>query len=478
MTMMYDMILANVMGMMITFIVTKFDTITEWMISMMSMIYYYYYPQPDNAVITVSATVTTNSWGTYTSPSDAYSAVIYQLHKKQINLHKIKQLPGSNGEHNYYIIYPKPILLDSINNIKIESYSINEDIDKGKKQTIYIELSTPLLKVYQLKEKLQEWILEYNMSLRQYKFDGTIIYYSIDSITYKKEENASGGDPRKMDELFYNQHQQRSFKTMDNVFFKDKEQVISRLQAFINGREQYARRGIPYNLGLLLYGEPGCGKTSFIKALSSYTNRHILDINLRKIETCGEFYKLFTNEMLNDTYVPIDKRIIVLEDIDCMGNIVSDRATSAPAQEHASSLASASDKEDSKTPSEHLLELFGSRKKYKEHDSLNLSCILNCIDGTYEQSGRIMVITTNYPDKLDKALIRAGRIDSKVHFTKCNKKMLVDILEHFYDKPCLMDKLPEPDPMPTPADVLEYCFNEPDIEKAKKYFFSSVPNPD
>ena len=40
---------------------------------------------------------------------------------------------------------------------------------------------------------------------------------------------------------------------------------------------------------------------------------------------------------------------------------------------------------------------------------LNLADVLNILDGILECPGRIVIMTTNHPDKLDPALIRPGR---------------------------------------------------------------------
>ena len=42
--------------------------------------------------------------------------------------------------------------------------------------------------------------------------------------------------------------------------------------------------------------------------------------------------------------------------------------------------------------------------------------MLEVLDGMMERDGRMLIITTNYPEKLDEALIRPGRIDLKVKF--------------------------------------------------------------
>ena len=44
---------------------------------------------------------------------------------------------------------------------------------------------------------------------------------------------------------------------------------------------------------------------------------------------------------------------------------------------------------------------------------ITTSDLLNYIDGIIASQGRILVMTTNYPEKLDRALVRAGRVDRR-----------------------------------------------------------------
>merc|ERR1711965_70166 len=66
--------------------------------------------------------------------------------------------------------------------------------------------------------------------------------------------------------------------------------------------------------------------------------------------------------------------------------------------------------------------------------SITLSFILNTIDGLIETSGRIIVISSNYYDKLDDALIRPGRIDMLLDLKKYNISMVEQLYEKFYNK--------------------------------------------
>ena len=88
------------------------------------------------------------------------------------------------------------------------------------------------------------------------------------------------------------------------------------------------KKGIPYNLGILLYGEHGCGKTRFIKQLMNYTNRHGIDIKLNDGMDFTDLQHIIYSEELDDTHIiPQDQRIIIFEDIDALGEVVKERPT-------------------------------------------------------------------------------------------------------------------------------------------------------
>jgi len=48
-------------------------------------------------------------------------------------------------------------------------------------------------------------------------------------------------------------------------------------------------------------------------------------------------------------------------------------------------------------------------------DKLNLSGMLNVLDGVVDCPNRIVVMTSNHPEKLDPALIRPGRVNLKLY---------------------------------------------------------------
>jgi hypothetical protein len=67
-------------------------------------------------------------------------------------------------------------------------------------------------------------------------------------------------------------------------------------------------------------------------------------------------------------------------------------------------------------------------------ENIPLSFILNLLDGVLETPNRILIITSNYPKRLDKALVRPGRIDINIEFTNASLKMIESMLCHFYNK--------------------------------------------
>ena len=67
-----------------------------------------------------------------------------------------------------------------------------------------------------------------------------------------------------------------------------------------------------------------------------------------------------------------------------------------------------------------------------DDDKLTLSFILNIIDGIRETPGRIIIISSNHYDKLDKALVRPGRIDMCLNMELASHDVIKQMFNHFY----------------------------------------------
>lgn len=52
----------------------------------------------------------------------------------------------------------------------------------------------------------------------------------------------------------------------------------------------------------------------------------------------------------------------------------------------------------------------------KKKSTVSFSALLNAIDGVGASEGRLLIITTNHIDRLDRALVRPGRVDHRFKF--------------------------------------------------------------
>jgi SpoVK/Ycf46/Vps4 family AAA+-type ATPase len=67
-----------------------------------------------------------------------------------------------------------------------------------------------------------------------------------------------------------------------------------------------------------------------------------------------------------------------------------------------------------------------------KENKLTLSFILNILDGLDENDGRILIVTSNYFDQIDKALVRPGRIDIKLEMTNATIETINELYNHYY----------------------------------------------
>jgi SpoVK/Ycf46/Vps4 family AAA+-type ATPase len=65
-------------------------------------------------------------------------------------------------------------------------------------------------------------------------------------------------------------------------------------------------------------------------------------------------------------------------------------------------------------------------------DKLDLGYLLRKLDGLESGEGRIIIATTNHPERIDPALLRPGRFGFQLHLTRCTGQMMVDMLRMIY----------------------------------------------
>ncbi|KAK4324606.1 hypothetical protein Pmani_004752 [Petrolisthes manimaculis] len=171
------------------------------------------------------------------------------------------------------------------------------------------------------------------------------------------------------------------------------EKIVMDVKDFMENPEWYSSRGIPYRRGYLLHGPPGCGKSSFITALAGHLQLGICVLNLSE--------RGLTDDRLNHLLaLAPENTIILLEDVD-------------------SAFASR----------EEIPEV---KAAYAGLNRLTFSGLLNCLDGVASTEARMVFMTTNYPERLDPALIRPGRVDLKEYIGYCTTHQLSTMFMRFY----------------------------------------------
>ena len=107
--------------------------------------------------------------------------------------------------------------------------------------------------------------------------------YYFDQMVQSKTKG-SVQNPLPSTHLVYTKTKFVTTRTFENVFFEQRKQVRDRVKFFLEHRDWYEKKGIPYTLGFMFHGPAGTGKTSSIKAIANAGRRHIINIQLSEIK--------------------------------------------------------------------------------------------------------------------------------------------------------------------------------------------------
>ena len=335
-------------------------------------------------------------------------------------IHSISKLPGirnllSISHHDYIPHEFEPILIDSDLYFQLMSVSYtNGTIELLKFKLFCFEHENLYLQQY-----VESCCLGYDRHMANKL--GTQKFF-FDMMVDQKKPGIR--NPLPASHIIFSKHKFVTSRTFENVFFEQKEAVKNHTEFFLERKDWYDKKGIPHTLGFMFHGSPGCGKTSTMKAIANVGKRHIINLHLSEIKSKEQLNHLFFNDELHvmdggktERYtIPVNERMYVIEDIDAMGDTVLRRELKRPQE---------------KKPLK--MDDLGNVIQ-EEENPVDLSFLLNLLDGTLESSGRIIAISTNFPERIDSALIRPGRIDMIINFRKCSLRILREMIESFYDK--------------------------------------------
>ncbi|KAK3692486.1 BCS1 N terminal-domain-containing protein [Podospora appendiculata] len=215
-------------------------------------------------------------------------------------------------------------------------------------------------------------------------------------------------------------------------------------------RRWYSNRGIPYRRGYLLHGPPGTGKSSLSLALAGFFKMRIYIVSLSSVTS--------NEENLATLFAELPRRcVVLLEDIDTAGlTHTRENNTSASAGDGGAS---------NMVPGQVTPGKDANATATNNVGRLSLSGLLNILDGVASQEGRVLIMTTNHVEKLDKALIRPGRVDMIVKFDRADHGMTAAIFRAIF-APLEGDDVPNPSQADATSKLLIRPL-DPEAEKKK-----------
>ncbi|CAN6374662.1 unnamed protein product [Urochloa humidicola] len=191
-----------------------------------------------------------------------------------------------------------------------------------------------------------------------------------------------------------------------------REEIRADLLRFVSRREYYAHAGRAWKRGYLLHGPPGTGKTSLVAAIANLLEFDVYDLELTTVSTNSHLRRLLVSTT--------PKSVVVIEDIDCSLDL-SERGTRK---------GGTTDKEMAQ-----LTMLSPADGAAVGQESISLSGVLNFLDGLWSSciGERLMVLTTNHPERLDPVLLRPGRMDRKIELGYCSPAALRVLANNYLD---------------------------------------------
>ncbi|KAM9873570.1 mitochondrial chaperone bcs1 [Verticillium dahliae] len=237
--------------------------------------------------------------------------------------------------------------------------------------------------------------------------------------------------------ISWHERKPRPVQSLDSLFIDDKDELVADCLRFFEPSSQARRTGrgkLPY-MGMLLYGRPGTGKSSFALAVAQH-----LGVPIYRPGSLSTYDDQTFRSLMSAIQ---QKCVILLEDIDT-ADVTRSRNE--------------------------------ANKSGSKVDKACLGTILEELDSLNVEGGAMVMMTTNHMEKLDPALIRAGRVHRRVEFQLASRETAAalfrnefkdEMAEHDLDQAAKKFAAQIPDRRFSPAQIDEFLHGkEKDLEGA------------
>lgn len=182
--------------------------------------------------------------------------------------------------------------------------------------------------------------------------------------------------------------------TFDNIAGYGAEvKEVKSICAMINNYEEFKKIGVTLPKGLLLYGNPGVGKTLFAQAIASEIKREFVDVSITGLEEDN------INTILKTKFKEAEEKAPSVLFIDELDKIVPSRA--------------------------------GGNPFYSDYSRQTLQLLLSLLDGFTSNHDVMVICTANSLESMPDSLTRAGRIDKHIYLTLPNEESRTAISEYY-----------------------------------------------
>ena len=178
-------------------------------------------------------------------------------------------------------------------------------------------------------------------------------------------------------------------RKFDSYFLDDniKKEIVTFIKNWESNKEIFNKKGLKYKTGLLLYGAPGTGKSTLAHVLASEFNFTLVNIDTA---TFDDLNLTEVSQAINNEY---GKVLVFIDEIDV---------------------------------------LFKSRdEKLTDEENKRVTKLLQFLDGSVSPDNVLFVATTNYIDRLDKAILRKGRFDKIIELCNISKQKAFEMCKSF-----------------------------------------------